>query len=85
MRIDGYSTIIASGSGKLVIGNNVHIGGYSLLSCGEDTVMSDFSGLSQDVRIYKRTDDYSGKTLTNPTIPERYTGVKSGKLSWESM
>ena len=80
VRIDGYSTIIASGSGKLVIGNNVHIGGYCLLSCGEDIAMSDFSGLSQGVKIYTRTDDYSGKTLTNPTIPEKYTGVKSGKV-----
>ena len=43
--------------------------------------MSDFSGLSQGVRIYTRTDDYSGKALTNPTIPEEFTGVKSGEVN----
>ena len=43
--------------------------------------MSNFSGLSQGVRIYTRTDDYSGKTLTNPTIPKKFTGIKSGKVT----
>lgn len=81
VRIDGYTTIIAADRGRLLIGNNVHVGGYCFLSCGEDIVMSNFSGLSQGVRIYTRTDDYSGKTLTNPTIPEKFTGVKSGKVT----
>ncbi len=37
-----------------------------MLSAGDGIVMEDFSGLSQGVRIYSRTDDYSGKFLTNP-------------------
>ena len=81
VRIDGYTTIIAAESGRLLVGNNVHIGGYCFLSCGEDIVMSDFTGLAQGVRIYTRTDDYSGKTLTNPTIPKKYTGIRSGTIT----
>lgn len=35
--------------------------------------MDDFSGLSQGVRVYSGSDDYSGSYLTNPTISEMYT------------
>ncbi|MSQ85028.1 MAG: hypothetical protein EXR77_19505 [Myxococcales bacterium] len=40
--------------------------------------MADFSGLSQGVRIYSGSDDYTGGFLTNPTIPARYLGTQSG-------
>ncbi len=81
IRIDGYTTIIAANKGKLYIGNNVHIGGYALLSCGDDIVMSDFSGISHGVRIYTSNDDFSGESLTNPTIPKKFTNVKKGKVT----
>jgi acetyltransferase-like isoleucine patch superfamily enzyme len=38
--------------------------------------LKDFSGLSQGVRIYSGTDDYTGKSLTNPTVPHKYLKVK---------
>lgn len=81
VRIDGFSTIIASGTGYLELGSYIHIGGYSLLIAGGGIKMGDFSGISQGVKIYSRTDDYSGKYLTNPTIPQEYTGVVSGTVS----
>ena len=81
VRIDGYCCIIAPGDGWLDIGSHVHIGGYCLLSAGDGIAMEDFSGLSQGVRIYSRTDDYSGKWLTNQTVPEQYTGVTGGTVT----
>ena len=83
VRIDGYCSIIAAGGGALRIGSFVHIGGYCLLSAGEGIVMHDFSGLSQGVHIYSRTDDYTGKYLTNPTVPEKFTGVTGGQVVLE--
>ncbi|MGQ5289799.1 acyltransferase [Pectobacterium actinidiae] len=80
VRIDGYSTIVATGDGFLNIGSFIHIGGYSLLSAGAGITMNDFSGISQGVRIYSKTDDYTGEHLTNPTIPYKYTGVTSGEV-----
>lgn len=80
VRIDGYSTIVAAGDGFLNLGSFIHIGSYSLLSAGAGITMNDFSGISQGVRIYSKTDDYSGEHLTNPTVPARYTGVKFGKV-----
>jgi galactoside O-acetyltransferase len=81
VRIDGYCTIAAAGSGFVRIGSYVHIGAYSFLAAGEGIVMEDFSGISQGVRIYSRTDDYTGKYLSNPTVPAKYTGVTGGTVT----
>jgi galactoside O-acetyltransferase len=83
IRIDGFSTIVASGEGWLEIGSFVHISGYCYLSAGDGIRMEDFSGLSQGVKIYTRTDDYSGEYLTNPTVPEKYTGTTCGSVILE--
>lgn len=82
--IDAYCTICAVGDGILEIGSFVHIGGYCLLSAGDGIYINDFSGLSQGVKIYSRSDDYTGKYLTNPTIPEKYTGATKGPVRLES-
>ena len=34
--------------------------------------MDDFSGLSSRVVIYATSNDYSGESLTNPTVPAKY-------------
>jgi galactoside O-acetyltransferase len=78
--IDSFCTIVATGKGKLNIGSFVHIGGYCLLSAGDGIFINDFSGLSQGVKIYSKSDDYTGKHLTNPTIPEKYKGVIRGPV-----
>jgi acetyltransferase-like isoleucine patch superfamily enzyme len=81
VRIDPYCSLIASGSGWLRLGSFIHIGGYCLLSAGDGIVMEDFSGLAQGVCIYSRNDDYTGKYLTNPTVPKKYTGITHGQVT----
>lgn len=82
--IDAYCTICAVGDGILEIGSFVHIGGYCLLSAGDGIFINDFSGLSQGVKIYSRSDDYTGKYLTNPTIPEKFKGVTRGAVTLQA-
>jgi acetyltransferase-like isoleucine patch superfamily enzyme len=79
VRIDGYTTLLATG--KITIGSYVHIAAYCMLSGGDGIVMEDFSGLSHGVKIYSRTDDYSGEHLTNPTVPVEYLGVVAGNVT----
>ena len=74
IRIDGNVTLACT-SGYLIIGNYIHIGGGSHLSCAGGIELCDFSGLSQGVRIYSCSDDLSGKSLTNPTIPKKYLNL----------
>lgn len=80
VRIDGYTTIIAVGGGHLTLGSFIHIGSYCHLSAGAGITMEDFSGLSQGVKIYSKTDDYSGAYLTNPMVPDELTGVSAGEV-----
>jgi acetyltransferase-like isoleucine patch superfamily enzyme len=77
IRIDG-NTVINAYSGFLKIRNFVHIGGGSFLSCGGGIEFYDFSTISQGVRVYSNSDDYSGEFMTNPMLPKKYTNTVSG-------
>lgn len=81
VRIDGFSTLIAADQGFLHIGSYVHIGGYCALFAGAGVALSDFSGLSQGVKIYSTSDNYDGSVMTNPTVPAIYTGVKKAPVT----
>jgi len=68
-RIDDFCVV----SGKVNIGRNVHFAPFCLVAGGEKGIIfEDFSGLAYGVQIFTQSDDYSGKTLTNPTIPDHY-------------
>ena len=38
-------------------------------------MLGDFCNLSSRVSIYSSSDDYSGQTLTNPTVPDEFKNV----------
>ena len=81
VRIDDYCMLISPNKGYINIGNNVHIAGYCLLSASDGITLGNYSGLSHGVKVYSRTDDYSGEYLTNPTVPSKYTGAKGGAVT----
>ncbi len=70
VRIDDFC-VLSGGSG-IQLGNFIHIACYSALFGGGGIVMEDFSGLSLRVAIYSESDDFSGKSLTNPTVPTEF-------------
>lgn len=80
VRIDGYTTISAA-SGHCRIGRNIHIGSGSHLACAAGIELADFVNLSQGVRIYTISDDYSGSAMTNPTVPRQFTNVTLAPVS----
>jgi len=80
VRIDGYCTLVAGAELMISIGSYVHIGSYSFLSGAKGIILEDFSALSQSVKIYTQSDDYTGETLTNPTVPAKYKNVNSGAV-----
>lgn len=68
-RIDDFCVI----SRKIKIGRNVHIAPFCLVAGGEKGIIfEDFSGLAYQVKVFTQSDDYSGRTLTNPTISDEY-------------
>ena len=65
-RIDDFCVL----SGKIKIGRNVHITAQCLVAGGvKGIIMDDFSGLAYQVQVFTQSDDYSGRTMTNPTVP----------------
>ncbi|MCC7071434.1 MAG: acyltransferase [Deltaproteobacteria bacterium] len=79
VRIDDFC-VLSAGEGGIVIGDYVHIAVGSLLIGKARIVMDDFAGLSARVCVYSSSDDYSGRTLTNPTVPAAYAGVRHGDV-----
>ncbi len=76
-RIDDFCVL----SGKIEIGKNVHIAVFCNLAGGEKGIsMCDFSGLAYGVNLFTQSDDYSGGTLTNPTIPDKYKSEKKAPI-----
>ena len=68
-RIDDFCVI----SGNITIGRNVHIAVFCNIAGGEQGItLEDFSGLAYGCQIFAQSDDYSGNTLTNPTIPDKF-------------
>ncbi len=68
-RIDDFCVI----SGKVSIGRNVHIAVYSHIAGGSEGVtLDDFSGLAYACHVMAQSDDYTGRSMTNPTIPSEF-------------
>jgi len=74
VRIDDFC-VFSAGVGGIELGNYIHVAVYTSLIGAGKIKLSDFCNISSRVSIYSSNDDYSGTTLTNPTVPRKYTGV----------
>ncbi len=72
-RVDDFCLL----SGKISVGKFNHITPYCNLAGGEKgIVMEDFCTLAYGVHVFTQSDDYSGKTLTNSNILEKYKNIR---------
>ena len=72
-RIDDFAVI----SGKIKIGRNVLITPQCLLAGGkEGLIIEDFCTFAYGVKIFTQSDDYSGETMTNSTVPTKFKNEK---------
>ena len=77
VRIDDFCIL----SGKISIGNYIHISAYTSLFSGYEGIeLENFVTVSSRCAIYSKSDDYSGKYMTNPMVPEKYLGVYDKKV-----
>jgi len=70
VRIDDFCVL--SGGKQITIGNYVHIGCFCGLYGGTGINIGSYSTLSSRVALYSESDDFSGESLTNPTIPAEF-------------
>lgn len=62
------------------IGRFVHVSSFCSIIGGGEFYMEDFSGLSAGCRIITGSDDFKGPFLSNPTVPDKYKNVRSGRI-----
>ena len=68
-RIDDFCVV----SGRISMGRNVYIGPLCLVAGGEPGItFEDFTTLAYHAQVFSQSDDYSGATMTNPTVPSAY-------------
>ncbi|UCD85351.1 MAG: acyltransferase [Deltaproteobacteria bacterium] len=67
--------VLIMGGKETKIGNYVHIASFCNITGGGKFIMEDFSGLSSGCRIFTGTEDFSGSSLTNPTIPAEFRNI----------
>ena len=70
VRIDDFCVL--SAGGEITLGNHIHIACFCALYGQKTIVMENFTTLSSRVIIYTCSDDFSGSSLTNPTVPIEY-------------
>lgn len=73
VRIDDFCFLV----GNITIGNYIHLAPYVSIhgTGGGSVVMKDFSALSSYTTVYASSDDYSGNSMTNPTVGEEYERI----------
>jgi galactoside O-acetyltransferase len=77
VRIDAFSIL----SGRVQLGNNIHIAAGCYMYGSHQITMHDFSGISGRVSLYTTSDDFLSGHLTGPTIPEEFTKIISGPIT----
>lgn len=77
IRIDPYVVISCR---KLVLGNHIHIATACGIFGSATIRIGDFSGISGHTLIYSSTDDFSGKSLTGPTVPSEFLQVEDSEV-----
>lgn len=79
VRIDDFC-FFSAGEGGIRLGSYIHISPFCSMAGKGSIIMDDFSGLSSRVAIYSSSDDYTGASLTNPTVPDEYKNVVHGDV-----
>lgn len=79
VRVDDFC-VLSAGVGGIDIGNYIHIAVFSSLIGAGNISLADFCNISSRVSIYSSNDDYSGVSMTNPTIPAEFTNVHHAEV-----
>lgn len=79
VRIDDFCML----SGKIKIGNYVHISAYNALYAANGIEISDYCGISPRCTLFSASDDFSGEYMISPMVPAELTSVTGGPIKLE--
>ena len=76
VRIDDFCIL----SGKIQIGNFVHISAWCGLYGRFGIEIGNFCGVSPRSTLFSATDDFSGEAMISPMVPENLVKLTTGKI-----
>jgi dTDP-4-amino-4,6-dideoxy-D-glucose acyltransferase len=79
VRIDAFA-VLSPGEGGIAIGDYVHVAAHCFLAGAASIEVGDFVNLSGRVSLYSSSDDFSGRSLPGPMVPERLREVETGPI-----
>lgn len=79
VRIDDYCALSA-GEGGIHIGDYVHFSTHVTIAGAGKVTISHFSGISSKTSIFSSSDDYLGRGMSNPMVPDKYKFVKHDEV-----
>jgi galactoside O-acetyltransferase len=79
-RVDAFAVLSAP---DIAIGTRAHISAFVSVLGRHRVEIGDFCTVSVRCSIFTSNDDYSGKTLTNPTVPDQLRGAHDGPVHIE--
>jgi acetyltransferase-like isoleucine patch superfamily enzyme len=82
VRIDAFC-ILSAGQPGLHVGRNVHISAFTSILGGDGVYIGDFATISVRCSIFSSNDDYTGETMTNPTVQAELRGVTNAPVHIE--
>lgn len=80
VRIDDFCIL----SGRISIGNYVHISAYAAIYAREKVIIGNYCGLSPRATIFSAMDDFSGDYLIGPMVPEEKIKLITGPVILEN-
>ena len=78
-RID-TGCVLSAGPDGIQIGRNVHMSAFCTVLGQGRVEIGDFCTVSVRCSIFSSNDDYSGRSMTNPTVPEAFRDAGSGPV-----
>ncbi len=73
-RVDDFCVL----SGEISLGRNVHLAVFSNVASGRSNItLDDFAGLAYGCHLIAQSDDYSGTTMSNATVPREFKNETS--------
>jgi galactoside O-acetyltransferase len=76
VRIDDFCIL----SGKIKLGNYIHISAHSSIYGMFGVEMEDYTGLSPKCSIFSASDDFSGNFMIGPLIDPHFRNLEGGKI-----
>jgi dTDP-4-amino-4,6-dideoxy-D-glucose acyltransferase len=75
-RIDDFA-LLSAGAGGISVGRHVHISCFCSLQGDGPIVLEDYCGVSIRSTVLSSNDDFSGASMTGPTLPDDFRDVAS--------